>query len=273
MSDGGPSIKCTDGASRRIRAEVAKAGDDAYYIYDYSTQVAVILKPESQVPLLEYLAKQNSPETISTETPQNETLGQRLKRLSQHGHPSASGRFVRGSNLCPFTVFSPLPPERSEQTPARSDDQILDDIARILQEGERDGSIHLNPPNENYLKDVLSVETAKDGEPSAATTAPEHSEELSQVAPLSREQLRGLLNDFLEQLAASKLPAGEAPEEVLVIDPAMWASLTEEERGKYFHELSLTKRTFILNGVKHVYDSNQDPVSWTSGGSSGEPRS
>lgn len=48
-------IKCTDAATRRIRAEVAKAGDGAYYVFDYATQEAVIMKPESQVSLLEFL--------------------------------------------------------------------------------------------------------------------------------------------------------------------------------------------------------------------------
>jgi hypothetical protein len=52
----GLQIKCTDGATRRIRAAVAKAGEGAYYVFDYSTQEAVILKPESQVPLADYLA-------------------------------------------------------------------------------------------------------------------------------------------------------------------------------------------------------------------------
>jgi len=56
MGDNGLKIKCTDGASRRIRAEVAKAGEGAYHVFDYATQEAVILKPESQVPLLDFLA-------------------------------------------------------------------------------------------------------------------------------------------------------------------------------------------------------------------------
>jgi len=51
----GFSFKVTDGSSRRIRAAVEKAGEGAYYEFDYSTQEAVILKPESQVPLTEFL--------------------------------------------------------------------------------------------------------------------------------------------------------------------------------------------------------------------------
>jgi hypothetical protein len=56
--DNGLRIKCTDGATRRIRAAVAKAGEDAYYVFDYMTQEAVILKPEAQLPLLDYLAEE-----------------------------------------------------------------------------------------------------------------------------------------------------------------------------------------------------------------------
>jgi hypothetical protein len=49
-------VKCTDGATRRIRAAVAKAGEGAYHTFDYERQDAVIMKPEAQVPLLEWLA-------------------------------------------------------------------------------------------------------------------------------------------------------------------------------------------------------------------------
>jgi hypothetical protein len=45
-----------------------------------------------------------SPQTTSTGTPPNETLDERLMRLSKEGHPS--GFFVTGSNLGPFTIFS-----------------------------------------------------------------------------------------------------------------------------------------------------------------------
>ena len=40
-------LKCTDGASRRIRAAVAKAGEGAYHELDYSTQEAVIMQTTS----------------------------------------------------------------------------------------------------------------------------------------------------------------------------------------------------------------------------------
>lgn len=51
----GLSLKVTDGGSRRIRKEVAKAGEGAYHVFDYETQDAVIMVPESQMPLTEYL--------------------------------------------------------------------------------------------------------------------------------------------------------------------------------------------------------------------------
>jgi hypothetical protein len=78
---------------------------------------------------------------------------------------------------------------------------------------------------------------------------------------------------LLEYLALINRATGEGQmEDILTVDPNMWASMTETEQENYLHELSMTKKTFILDGVKHVYDSNQDPVSWTSGGSSGEPK-
>jgi hypothetical protein len=55
MGAQGLMLKCTDGASRRIRSAVAKAGEGAYHHFDYMAQEAVIYKPESQVPLLEFL--------------------------------------------------------------------------------------------------------------------------------------------------------------------------------------------------------------------------
>lgn len=40
------AYKVSDGGSRRIRKEVAKAGDGAYHVFDYETQEAVIMTPE-----------------------------------------------------------------------------------------------------------------------------------------------------------------------------------------------------------------------------------
>jgi len=53
----GFSLKVSDGGSRRIRSAVAKAGEGAYHVFDYGTQEAVIMKPESQIPLLEFLRR------------------------------------------------------------------------------------------------------------------------------------------------------------------------------------------------------------------------
>lgn len=51
----GMTLKVTDGGSRRIRTAVSKAGEGAYHVFDYETQEAVIMKPVSTVPLLEFL--------------------------------------------------------------------------------------------------------------------------------------------------------------------------------------------------------------------------
>jgi hypothetical protein len=47
----GFSVKLTDGASRRLRRELEKAGPDSTYEFDYSVQDAVILVPDTVVPL------------------------------------------------------------------------------------------------------------------------------------------------------------------------------------------------------------------------------
>ena len=46
MGSQGLSMKCTDGATRKIRRACAKAGPDASYRFDYGTQEAVIEIPE-----------------------------------------------------------------------------------------------------------------------------------------------------------------------------------------------------------------------------------
>jgi len=53
----------------------------------------------------------------------------------------------------------------------------------------------------------------------------------------------------------------------MVVDPNMWATMTGKERGKYLHGLLKAKKSFILNGVRHVYDSNLGPISMSFGGS------
>ena len=60
MGSQGFSFKVTDGGSRRIKREVAKAKEnygDAWYEFDYSTQEAVIMVPDSKAPLEEFVAK------------------------------------------------------------------------------------------------------------------------------------------------------------------------------------------------------------------------
>jgi hypothetical protein len=47
----GLSFKLTDGSSRKLKAAVAKAGDGAWYEFDYSTQEAVIYTPGETVTL------------------------------------------------------------------------------------------------------------------------------------------------------------------------------------------------------------------------------
>lgn len=49
MGSQGLIVKVTDGGTRRIRHEVAKAGDGAYYTFDYGTQEAVIMRPAPKV--------------------------------------------------------------------------------------------------------------------------------------------------------------------------------------------------------------------------------
>jgi hypothetical protein len=85
----------------------------------------------------------------------------------------------------------------------RSDAEILADLARELREGEEDGSIHSNPTSEYYLKDLLDDE--QDECRKHSTASEEHSkDESQQEPPLTKEQSRSLLIDFLDQIAASK---------------------------------------------------------------------
>lgn len=48
------NFKCTDASSKKIRREVEKAGEGAYYEFDYSVQEAVIMKSKSLGNLKEY---------------------------------------------------------------------------------------------------------------------------------------------------------------------------------------------------------------------------
>ncbi len=51
----GLTLKCTDGATRRIRKEVSKAGDNEWYAFDYGTQEAVIYVPGETVSLKSFV--------------------------------------------------------------------------------------------------------------------------------------------------------------------------------------------------------------------------
>ena len=57
MGSQGMMLKCTEGATRRIRRECAKAGDDSWYEFDHGTQEAVIFVPGESQPLPEYIAE------------------------------------------------------------------------------------------------------------------------------------------------------------------------------------------------------------------------
>ena len=58
MGRQGMSLKLTDGSTRKVEKAVEKAGDGAYYRFDYETQEAVIFAPESTTPLTDYMAQQ-----------------------------------------------------------------------------------------------------------------------------------------------------------------------------------------------------------------------
>jgi len=60
----GLSLKVTDGGSRKIKAAVEKAGEGAYYVFDYYNQEAVILAPEKTCSLTEWY-KTHTPEELT----------------------------------------------------------------------------------------------------------------------------------------------------------------------------------------------------------------
>ena len=47
-------VKLTDASNRKLDAALTKAGKGSSYVFDYSTQEAVILVPETTVPLSEW---------------------------------------------------------------------------------------------------------------------------------------------------------------------------------------------------------------------------
>jgi hypothetical protein len=52
-------MKVTDGGTRRIRAALAKYGEDSWYEFDYSTQESVIFLPGETMTLKDYLEQEN----------------------------------------------------------------------------------------------------------------------------------------------------------------------------------------------------------------------
>jgi len=52
----GLMLKCSDASSRRIRRECAKAGEGAWYQFDFGSQEAVIFAPGESRPLPEFIA-------------------------------------------------------------------------------------------------------------------------------------------------------------------------------------------------------------------------
>lgn len=53
----GMTFKCSDVSSRKIRERVSKAGEGAWYEFDYNTQEAVILVPDQEISLKEWMEK------------------------------------------------------------------------------------------------------------------------------------------------------------------------------------------------------------------------
>jgi hypothetical protein len=51
MGAQGFKVKLTDASTRKVRAAVEKAGEGAWYQFDYETQEAVIYKPEGSITL------------------------------------------------------------------------------------------------------------------------------------------------------------------------------------------------------------------------------
>jgi hypothetical protein len=51
----GFSSECTDASSRKIKQALSKAGNGSYHLFDYETQEAVIMIPESQCTLTKWL--------------------------------------------------------------------------------------------------------------------------------------------------------------------------------------------------------------------------
>lgn len=62
----GMTMKLTDGATRRVRAAVAKAGEGAWYEFDYGMQDAVIYVADKTVPLTEWKDEETTDEDVES---------------------------------------------------------------------------------------------------------------------------------------------------------------------------------------------------------------
>jgi YodL-like protein len=60
---------------------------------------------------------------------------------------------------------------------------------------------------------------------------------------------------------------------VLIVDHETWEEMTDEEKGEFYHNLSLSKKTFVVDGVVSEYDSMLGPTTTGFGGSSEQPKS
>lgn len=82
MGGNGLSVKLTDGGSRRIRAELAKAGEGATYTFDYdSYENCVILRQSELLPIADYVSRKEFCERVDSAARQQaqELLGRRTK--------------------------------------------------------------------------------------------------------------------------------------------------------------------------------------------------
>ena len=55
----GMALKLTGGATRRVHAALDKAGDKAWYVFDYETQDAIIMVPGKEQTLTEFAKEHN----------------------------------------------------------------------------------------------------------------------------------------------------------------------------------------------------------------------
>ena len=56
-----------------------------------------------------------------------------------------------------------------------------------------------------------------------------------------------------------------------MVDQSTWETMTEDEQEDCLHELCMSGRNFMVDGLLYEQDSNLGPVTTTFGGSSGKP--